>query len=241
MPAEPLHPPYTPEPPLGCGCVNARTEGASSLPCGLDQERALEWLEDRGGPMQLKRSRGFDIGEAPQQRCYRVMSGLIRLTRISPDGRRRIVRFVFAGGVFGLSTAEHALRAEAVSDAFLLHYPTPRLKGLAECNPFISREILATTLETSSAALDHVVLLGRPGATERVAGFLCLLHGRTGIGNLLKIPMSRLDIADFLGLTVETVSRTLTALMRRGALHRTDQRSVLCLDFGQLQQLASGL
>jgi len=146
----------------------------------------------------------------PVERVYRVIRGAVRTTRLLCDGRRQVGEFYFPGDVFGLETGpDHRYSAEALSDCEVLSVKRSALRGdVAE--EALREMIWDATVRELDRTQEHVLMLGRKTACERVASFLLDIVGRTnGVGNL---PMSRQDIADYLGLTIETVSRMLSQL-----------------------------
>lgn len=146
----------------------------------------------------------------PVQRIYRVISGAVRTTRLLNDGRRQVGEFYFPGDVFGLETGpDHRFSAEALSDSVVLSVKRSVLRSTDAAADF-ERMIWEATARELDRAQDHVLMLGRKTASERVASFLRGVVVRTGgMGDL---PMSRQDMADYLGLTIETVSRMLSQL-----------------------------
>jgi CRP/FNR family transcriptional regulator, nitrogen fixation regulation protein len=149
---------------------------------------------------------------------YRVMSGVVRTVQTLADGRRQILEFFFPGDMFGLELAnDRPIAAEAVLDTVLI--ATRRTNLLAEPSHFCRYSMRA--LERS---YQHVVTLGRRSASERVAAFLTDLDARIGAAGLVELPMSRQDIGDYLGLTIETVSRTFTQLQASGLIEARGRR-----------------
>lgn len=148
----------------------------------------------------------FGEGE-PSRHVYRVVSGAVRTYRVLADGRRQIVEFHTAGDVFGLDGEErHMLSAEAVGEATL-----QVMRRESFLNEQGTDAALQALLKTFQRAQAHMLLLGRHTACERVASFLLDFRRRTA-SDAFDLPMSRQDIADYLGLTIETVSRTFTQL-----------------------------
>jgi CRP/FNR family nitrogen fixation transcriptional regulator len=170
--------------------------------------------------------------------AYKVVSGGVRLCKVLPDGRRQIAEFALPGDYFGIDWLErHALTAEALVDTTTICYGRNRLERLGEEDREVRAELFSTLRHDLWAAQNHLVILGRQSARERVASFLLQLHERRKSGgrNRLDLPMTRQDIADYLGLTIETVCRVLTALKREGIIaipdrHALDIRSLDALD-----------
>lgn len=149
---------------------------------------------------------------------YQVTSGVLRLTRLLEDGRRQVIAFGYPGDIVGFPSAGlHHTDCEVLVDAQLQPYRRSHLEN-GEGDPEIHQQLLQAALREISAMQDHFMMLGRKSAVEKVASFLCVLTNRVGeeLGNYTQVdlPMRRADIADFLGLTTETVSRTLTQMRK---------------------------
>jgi CRP/FNR family nitrogen fixation transcriptional regulator len=141
---------------------------------------------------------------------YRVLEGAVRTTRFMADGRRQIGDFYLAGDIFGLETGpRHRFAAEAVRDSAVL---VVKASALRAAGGDIERLGWETTRRELERAQEHVLLLGRKTACERVASFLKDLSDKGGSPAVVDLPMGRQDIADYLGLTIETVSRMLSQL-----------------------------
>lgn len=141
---------------------------------------------------------------------YRVLDGAVRTTRVMADGRRQIGDFYMSGDVFGLEPGDrHRFAAEAVRDSVILVIKASALRAAGADVERLFREATSRELER---AREHVILLGRKTACERVASFLKDLSDMSGGARDVDLPMGRQDIADYLGLTIETVSRMLSQL-----------------------------
>lgn len=185
-------------------------------------------------------AKGVEIyGERePADYIYLVLSGTVRSYRILNDGRRQIEGFHFAGDIFGLETdAEHASSTEAVTPATVLVVRRSTLFAVAERNMSIANQLWRLTARELDHARRHALLLVK-SAQERVATFL-LEMARRGTGNAVELPMSRQDIADYLGLTIETVSRTLSLFQQEAAIDLPNSRRILLRDRGALSSLNS--
>lgn len=195
--------------------------------------------EDRFGTRRAL-SRGDEVfaDGASCNRFYRVVSGTVRTVRILADGRRQIDAFHLPGDVFGLeSGATHRFTAEAVDDVVLAVYRRDRLNDLVRTDPVFGEQLMSSTLVSLDRAHEHAVRLGRKTALERLASFLLELARRTTGGDRVELPMQRADIADHLGLTIETVSRTLTQMARDGLIHFRSCRMIILADRAGLQHL----
>lgn len=169
----------------------------------------------------------FGEGE-PADHVYKVVSGAVRGLRLLSDGRRQICEFYLPGDVFGVEPGgDHLMTAEALKDTVLVVARRSTV-GREDDGPDV-RELWSLAMTQLRRSHDHVLTLGRRSASERVANFLLDLAERIGDGEHLELPMSRQDIADYLGLTIETVSRTLTQLQSSGLIKFSSCRSVdLC-------------
>ena len=154
----------------------------------------------------------------PADYLYEVLSGTVRTYKILSDGRRQVGGFYLPGDIFGLEFADaHTLSAEAVSDTKVLVVKRSALSALAARDPSVAQQLFALTGRELHRVQDRILLLIK-NARERVAGFLLEMAERASENNTIELPMSRQDIADYLGLTIETVSRTLTSLETASAI-----------------------
>ncbi|WP_053081549.1 Crp/Fnr family transcriptional regulator [Methylobacterium aquaticum] len=225
---------------VGCPCSDTRGWREENLPCDLrDEEEAQKFLQRQGGRRVAAADAIISTGGVTEHRCFRVMEGVARVVLVDVEGRRQVVRFAFPGDYFGLSRRERELTAEAVSDAALLEFDVGRLQGLSECNPHLARQLATAMRLNLSQAMEHVVLLGRKTPRQKLAGFLRMLHRHLGLGDVVPVPMPRTDIADYVGLTPETVSRAFADLRRRKVVNFVD-RHLLRVDLPALVTIADG-
>ncbi len=146
---------------------------------------------------------------------FRVVSGTVRICKLMVDGRRHIAEFCFSGDCFGLDTQpQRNFAAEAVIDVIVLRFPRAPTQRLIEKRPDLSQRLCNLTMRCLAQAQGRMLLLGRMTAPERVASFLLELAERRDSIRVIDVPMPRTDIADYLGLTVETVCRVLSAFKR---------------------------
>ena len=172
---------------------------------------------------------------------YEVVSGMLRLYKVLPDGRRQITGFLSAGQILGLAPrGTHMYSAEAINDVSLCRYPRVGLDRLIDEVPALARRLLAVTSHELCTAQDQMLLLGRKAAREKVASFLLLMADQQANGDEVAVPMSRSDIADYLGLTTETVSRTFTKLKTLGLIALPTANRVEIRDRDQLEDFAIG-
>jgi CRP/FNR family transcriptional regulator len=154
---------------------------------------------------------------------YNLLKGVMRLYKLLPDGRRQIVGFALPGDFLGMSASgRHGFSADAIGPVAVCRFGRAAFGQFAADRPHLLRRINELTIRELNQARDHMVLLGRRSAEEKVATFLIGWRDRlselSGPSATVPLPMSRLDIADYLGLTIETVSRTFTKLEREGVL-----------------------
>jgi CRP/FNR family nitrogen fixation transcriptional regulator len=191
---------------------------------------------------EFRYRRGAEIfGEAePAEYLYQVIHGAVRSYKLLSDGRRQIGAFHLAGDVFGLENGEaHRFTAEAVVDTTVRLAKRASLAHVAERDATVARDLLSMTANNLQHAEDHMLLLGRKTALERVAAFLLEMDRRLTAAGVMALPMCRRDIADYLGLTLETVSRALSVLHDKGILGfiGQSQRQIVLLDRPKLAEL----
>jgi CRP/FNR family transcriptional regulator len=172
---------------------------------------------------------------------YEVVSGMLRLYKLLPDGRRQITGFLGHGQILGLAPEGiHVYSAEAINDVTLCRYPRAGFDRLIDEVPGLARRLLAVTSHELRAAQDQMLLLGRKAASEKVASFLLLMADQQGNDIEVAVPMARSDIADYLGLTTETVSRTFTKLKIDGLISLLTPNRVEICDRDRLEDFAAG-
>ena len=211
---------------------------AGPRPRTMPSDHALTGpIEQMGAPMTFRRNTEI-YGEGEQaDYAYKVISGAARTYRILADGRRQIGGFHLAGDVFGLEVGEqHAFSAEAVSESKILVVRRSALMALAARDSDVARELWTLTGRELARVQEHIVLLVKT-AQERVAGFLLEMADRRPAGDAVELPMSRQDIADYLGLTIETVSRTLSNLENEAAIELANSRRIVLRNRPALRQM----
>jgi CRP/FNR family nitrogen fixation transcriptional regulator len=163
----------------------------------------------------------------PAHYLYKVVSGSVRTHKIFDDGRRQIGAFYFPGDIFGLEHGEsHQFSAEAIDKCVVLVVKRKALVELAERDGDIARQLWSHTAAELQRVRAHVLLLIK-SAEQRVACFLMEMARRTSDHEAVQLSMSRQDIADYLGLTIETVSRTLTHLEAKAAIALPTSRRIV--------------
>jgi CRP/FNR family nitrogen fixation transcriptional regulator len=166
--------------------------------------------------------------DEPSEYVYQVVSGAVRSYKLLSDGRRQIGAFYLPGDVFGLeSGAVHRLTAEAIVDTTVRLLKRRSLEQAAGTDVQVARSLWAMTANELRHAEDHMLLLGRKNAMERVANFLLEMDRRLAVAGMMALPMCRRDIGDYLGLTLETVSRALSQLHTQGILGFSGARQIV--------------
>ena len=187
----------------------------------------------------------FEEGN-PADYVYTVTAGSIKIYKLLPDGRRQVTGFLFPGDFLGLiHNQSYAYSAETLTLAKLCRFPRQRLEALLDEVPRLEQQLLSMASHELAAAQDQMMLLGRKSARERIVSFLTMLSNaavrREQPGDPVSLPMSRTDIADYLGLTIETVSRTLTKLKTDRLIEFLDEKHVRMSQLRELREIAEGL
>jgi CRP/FNR family nitrogen fixation transcriptional regulator len=181
-------------------------------------------IELMGAAMPFSRNAEIYGENEPAEYLYKVVSGTYKVLN---DGRRQIGAFYVAGDMFGLEIGDvHTFSAEAIVDCKVMVIKRSTVISMATRDHEISRQLWAMTAQELLRVQDHILLLIKT-AQERVAGFLLEMAKRSPAGNEIDLPMSRQDIADYLGLTIETVSRTLTQLENSSAIAVPSSRRIV--------------
>ncbi|HXX26260.1 MAG TPA: helix-turn-helix domain-containing protein [Pseudolabrys sp.] len=194
-------------------------------------------IELMGAPMPFARNAEIYGENEPAEYLYKVVSGAVRTYKVLNDGRRQIGSFYLPGDIFGLEVDdEHTFSAESVVDSKVLVIKRSALVSLAGRDSSVARQLWTMAAAELQRAQDHIMLLIKT-AQERVAGFLMEMSSRNSGASEVDLPMSRQDIADYLGLTIETVSRTLTQLENAGAIGVPTSRRIVLRSRGALNRL----
>lgn len=215
-------------------------ESAGGLVVANQREHGIALGQTHCPGVLVRFARNAEIfgADEPADHVYKVLSGTVRTVRFSADGRRQIMAFHMPGDVFGLERgADHEFTAESVTDCELLAIKRSVIQRAAAEHLDAAQALLQIAANQLDRAQEHVLLLGRKGAGERVAGFLLSLADRFTAKGELDLPMSRLDIADYLALTIETVSRAFTQMERDHAIGLPNSRHVVVRDRGALELL----
>src|ERR1700722_11024981 len=176
--------------------------------------------------------------DQPAEYVYQVMQGALRPSKPLPDGRRQIGSFHLAGDVFGLESGiSHRLAAEAIVDTTVRLVKRRSLEHAAGTDVKVVQKLWAMTAGDLRHAEDHMLLLGRKSAMERVANFLLEMDRRLAVAGMMALPMCRRDIGDYLGLTLETVSRALSQLHDEGVLGFSGARQIVLRNRQRLRNM----
>jgi CRP/FNR family transcriptional regulator len=219
---------------------------AAGVPADLDRRvrSILETYFARGAMRKVARGQLLWSEGDECHYVYQVRSGSILLSHLLPDGRRAVHDFAFQGDVIGLGAATHGRDAEAIEPTSLYALPMPLLLRAMRDDPAFMDAIRAQMRWILRSTREHLTVVSRLAAGERIAHFLIELSEqsrRCGSNPLrLRIPMRRVDVADYLGLTVETVCRTLTSFRNAGVIRMQHAGEVWISDMPRLGALAKG-
>ena len=190
---------------------------------------------------EFEYSKGTEIFRQtePANNIYQVIEGAVRTHKLLSDGRRQFGAFRLSGDIFGLENGGlYRFTAEAIIDTTVRFVERLNLESAVKSNPVMARALLTMTAQNLQHVENHMLLLGRKNSQERVEAFLLEMNGRMTGPGVLALPMSRRDIADYLGITLETVSRALSEFKRKGYLRfDTTQRQIVVLNAAGLTQL----
>lgn len=208
----------------------------------------VAYLDEIQAIMQMRMLQPGDhvINEGDDaEAVFNVVSGCVKLYKLLPDGRCQITGFLLPGDFCGIATdGTYAYSAAAIEPTEICSMSRRKLEAVFARHPALERRLLAIVSHELSAAQEQMLLLGRKTATERVAAFLLNLSKRSArVGwpeNPVHLPMTRADIADYLGLTLETVSRTITALKKDGLIRLRGTAEVAIPAPSRLSALAAG-
>ncbi len=217
----------------------SKNETSSGLRSDIPPDPLAGTIEVMGTPLTF----GADCeiyGQGEPAEClYKVLSGTVRASKVLADGRRQIGSFYLPGDVFGLEIGnDHTFAAEAITDSKVLVVRRSVLVGFASLDGAIAQQMWKLAARELARIQNHILMLVK-NAQERVASFLLEMADHTPEGGPIELTMSRQDIADYLGLTIETVSRTLTALEREGAIQLLTTHSVTVRKRSALARLSA--
>ena len=213
--------------------------------CGALEPRCAARLRSLISPIHLTPKQVLFIEAEPAAHHFTIVDGVVSVSKSLADGRRQIVGFMFPGDFLGVADeALYSCTAQAVTPVELCRFPRQSFEALAEEFPEIEHRLLHAVSTELIEAQEHLLIIGRQTAEERLCSFLIHLGKRAPhrgwVGNPIHLPMSRADIGDYLGLSLETVSRTFTVLRDQGLIKLADAHTVELLDGDRLREIAEG-
>jgi CRP/FNR family transcriptional regulator len=213
--------------------------------CGVLDPSELQHLAEIMTPLEIGSEQTVFYEGDRADYLFNVTLGTVRLYKLLPDGRRQITGFLYPGDFLGLAVGDlYAYTAETVGDVHLCRFPRARLEALMQEIPRLEKRLLGMASNELIQAQDQMLLLGRKTAQEKIASFLLMLSKRAvkrgEAESPIELAMGRADIADFLGLTTETVSRTFTQLKTSGVIRLLENSRVALKDTAALQSFADG-
>jgi CRP/FNR family transcriptional regulator len=229
------------EVPESCGRCDAR---ALSV-CNVIPDAELRRLGEASVTGTAAPGTSFITEGQPASSFFNLTAGTAKLYKLLPDGRRQITGFVGIGHFLGLAVSDtYAFSAEAIEPVRYCRFPRAKLRALLDDFPAMEKRLLQMASNELVAAQEQMLLLGRKTARERIATFL-LAQARLGVAcqvprTRFALPMTRGDIADYVGLTIETVSRTLTKLRSDGLLDIPDVNDIIIRNRQAMERLAEG-
>ena len=224
-----------------CSTCGAR---AFSVCAGLDRAD-LASLDEIAERVSVKTGDSLVREGEAAHHLFNITSGSVRIYKLLPDGRRQITGFLFAGDFVGLATGEeYGFSAEAIEDSTLCRFRKRDYRALVRDTPALEAALLDRATHELAAAQNQILLLGRKTARERIASFLLDLPSRDplrpSLDDHVRLPMTRMEIADYLGLTIETVSRELTKLKTSGLIRMLSLNELKIEAPEQLRAVADG-
>jgi CRP/FNR family transcriptional regulator len=203
-------------------------------------EQELQILSKQSKLKVLAKQQYLCTQHSPADNVFNIASGTAVVERISCDGRRQILAFLFPGDFVGLSNSDHLEYAvKSLTDMTAHQFNVSSLRKIADESPTLENNLKTIQGKVLSVVLDQLCLLGQKKAHERLCFLLVHLLARmpNADPNNLELPMTRLDIADYLGLTVETVSRSMTKLKQEGLISITNPNALSILDLEEVEAL----
>jgi len=229
-------------------CIHCGARGYSV--CNVIEARDLDRLANAATTMTVAAGRSFIREGDPAEHFFNITGGTAKLFKLLPDGRRQITGFAGVGHFLGLAvSATYAFGAEALEPMKVCRFSRSKLRALLDDFPAMEKRLLEVASNELVAAQEQMLLLGRKTARERLASFLiaraampptCLVR-EPEIAGVITLPMTRSDIADYLGLTIETVSRTLTRFKSEGLIEIPAPGDVAIRDHAALNSMATGV
>jgi CRP-like cAMP-binding protein len=216
----------------------ATAVGSYANSAGSSSPAVLADFDQIGTVVSVRRNEAVFREGDPGRYWFKVLTGALRSCRLLPDGRRHISGFTLPGDFIGLEDV-YRFTAEALSDATLMRYSRQAIDRLVEQRPRLGKCLLGLICGDLSTAQSQMLLLGRKHAVEKLASFLLTMADRNGGADRVSLPMTRCDIADYLGLTTETVSRIFGQLKAQGVINLRASGDVGLKNRGALHALAA--
>lgn len=203
----------------------------------------LQALEPFGQQVTIRRGKEIYSEGVTADHCYKIISGSVRLVKLMSDGHRQICEFLVAGDLFGFESEDaRYFAAEAVNECVLVRYNRRNVDTLIGEDMAFARHMRHLSSKGLEAAYKRMVLLCHKTAHERIAWFLLELADRTANDNdCIQLPMTRGDIADYLGMVIETVSRTFTQLKESGVISMQSVNNIKLVDRDALEEARGDL
>ena len=214
-----------------------RLDRSASKPVAL--QNPLDLLDARGIHFSVKRGRVIYTEGETADYCYKLVSGNVRTVKLLSDGRRQVCEFLMPGDHLGFgSQGEYYFTAEAVSDAELVRYSRKSVEALIREDTAVAQRLRQLASHDLQGAYERMVLLCHKSAQQRVAWFLLNMAERSGTDedDFVLLSMTRTDIADYLGMALETVSRAIGQLKHKGIIALENVNRILFLDRDMLEQ-----
>jgi CRP/FNR family transcriptional regulator len=200
----------------------------------------------RGSVRRLEAKEHLFADGDPKVFAFKILSGALCLYKILPDGRRQVTEFAYAGDVIGFSFDQfETFSAQATVAARVSCVPLATLRRAAGQDPKLAMDLYEALARENSAMREHLVCVGQRSATERLVTFLLAISKRNGTASrdsdTIELPMTRADIGDFLGLTIETVSRTFSKLKSQRFIEINQGTTIRILNRDKLESLAENV
>lgn len=211
--------------------------------CAAFEPEDLKALQSMAQPVCFTAKETLFLENDDTDAAYTVTDGVLRLYRIFADGRRQVISFLLPGDFISIEPdGYHRFSADAVTAASLCRFPKAQFAKIIDQRPHVLQRLYETSAQELINAREHMMALGQRSAAEKIAWFLMQLRKRwarvTPTSNTVPVPMSRQDIADYLGLTIETVSRTLSDFARKRTI-AISAHEVQLVDLKKMERLAA--